>query len=120
MGRSWQRRWCNAGSPGRSEKRSGKKGKGRGGGGGRGVRGVDFGMMARFKSSFVAASPSSQNQTTSNSNIVSNRPALSGFVAGGSIGGDAHRPQPTTTTNSAPASGGSIAGQSSDQKNNER
>lgn len=95
------------------------KGRG-GGGGGRGVRGVDFGlgigysaepsnpssntvpnrsatvnslrtgMMSQFKSSFVAASPSSQNQGFSgNTSIAANkRPTLSGFVSGGSIGGD--------------------------------
>ena len=84
------------------------------------VNSLKTGMMARFKSSFVAASPSSQNQTAGNSDIANNRPALSGFVAGGTIGGDPSRPQPTLATNFAPASGGSTVGQNSDQKNNER
>ncbi|XP_010679397.2 DEAD-box ATP-dependent RNA helicase 24 isoform X1 [Beta vulgaris subsp. vulgaris] len=128
--------------------KKGKGRGGGGGGGGRGVRGVDFGlgigyntesnnasfqpatrtaavnslrtgMMAQFKSNFVAASSSSQNQATSNSNtFVNKRPSLSGFVAGGTIGGD-NRPQSTSLTNYAPASGGSIGGQNSDQKSSE-
>lgn len=125
------------------------RGGGGGGGGGRGVRGVDFGlgigyssesnnassqipsrtaavnslrtgMMAQFKSNFVAASSDSQNQVTSNPNMyVNKRPALTGFVSGGTIGGDANRPQPTPTTNYTPASEGSFAGQNSNQKSNE-
>ncbi|KAJ8497823.1 hypothetical protein OPV22_008375 [Ensete ventricosum] len=100
----------------------GKRGAGRGKGGsgsGRGVRGVDYGlgigynpesanaapshsvqsrsaavnslrtgMMAQFKSNFVAAS--------SNSNVPissSTKPALRGFVSGGSIGGEAYKAQ---------------------------
>ncbi|KAJ8440856.1 hypothetical protein Cgig2_000744 [Carnegiea gigantea] len=113
-------------------------GGGGGGGGGRGVRGVDFGlgigynpdsnnasspagraaavnslrtgMMAQFKSSFVPASSNPQN---SNSNMyASKRPALSGFVSGGTIGGDANRSQPATTTNYFQASGVNDASQS--------
>ncbi|GMH30854.1 hypothetical protein Nepgr_032697 [Nepenthes gracilis] len=101
----------------------GKKGKGRG----RGVRGVDFGlgigysadsnstptpvtgrtaavnslksgMMAQFKSNFVAASSNSQS-----SSIYANKgPALSGFVSGGTIGGDANRTQPPNIASYAP------------------
>ncbi|XP_052622174.1 DEAD-box ATP-dependent RNA helicase 24 isoform X2 [Lactuca sativa] len=92
----------------------GKRAKGRGGGGGnRGVRGVDFGLgigyssepkaappsgsavnslrtgvMAQFKSSFVAASNNSGNQG-------SKKMVLPGFVSGGSIGGTPPTPMPT-------------------------
>ncbi|KAK9704760.1 hypothetical protein RND81_07G009300 [Saponaria officinalis] len=132
-----------------ARKGGGKKGKGRGGGGNRGVRGVDFGlgigyntegnssssqpasraaavnslrtgMMARFKSSFVAASPTLQTQGTSNANAY--KPALSGFVAGGVIGGDANRPRQAPMSNFVAASGGteSIATQNSGQNASQR
>ncbi|WOL04025.1 DEAD-box ATP-dependent RNA helicase 24 [Canna indica] len=101
-------------------KRGAGRGKGgSGSGSGRGVRGVDFGlgigynpdaanappshpvqsrsaavnslrtgMMAQFKSNFVAASSSSK------SNVPSiGRPALAGFVSGGSIGGESYTAQ---------------------------
>ncbi|KAL8170352.1 hypothetical protein V2J09_022156 [Rumex salicifolius] len=103
----------------------GKKGKGKG----RGVRGVDFGlgigyntepnsapsqttgrsaaissiktgMMAQFKSSFVAAA-SSPSSTIN----VSKKPALAGFISGGTIGGDIRRAQPANTTSYAPVAG---------------
>ncbi|CAK7348443.1 unnamed protein product [Dovyalis caffra] len=136
----------------------GKKGKGRGGGG-RGVRGVDFGLgigynpesnnssspdatsrsaavnslrtgvMAQFKSSFVAASSNSQSPGLNNSSSASanKRPALRGFVSGGSIGGEINRPQ---TTSSLPGfvSGGDAtrtqtvnqtSGRNTSQKNTE-
>ncbi|CAL4939078.1 unnamed protein product [Urochloa decumbens] len=96
--------------------KKGGKGKGGGGGGGgagrgRGVRGVDFGlgigynaesglqvpaprtatvnslktgMMQQFKSSFVSGS----SNTPSSSAPSFARPALRGFVSGGTIGGD--------------------------------
>ncbi|EEF47251.1 DEAD-box ATP-dependent RNA helicase 24 [Ricinus communis] len=116
-----------------ARKGAGKKGRGRAGVG-RGVRGVDFGlgigynpessstsqavpsrstavnsarsgMMAQFKSSFVAASSNSQSPSA----YANNRPALRGFVSGGSIGGDLNI---TQTTSSLPGfvSGGSISG----------
>ncbi|KAL9242955.1 hypothetical protein vseg_016908 [Gypsophila vaccaria] len=131
-----------------ARKGGGKKGKGRGGGN-RGVRGVDFGLgigynaegnssspqpasraaavnslrtgvMARFKSSFVAASPSLQTQGTGNANTY--KPALSGFVAGGVIGGDANRPRQAPMTNFVAASGGteSIAVQNPGQNASQR
>ncbi|KAK3415378.1 hypothetical protein EUGRSUZ_H01004 [Eucalyptus grandis] len=106
-----------------------------GGGGGRGVRGVDYGlgigynaessapsqnapsrpaavnslktgMMAQFKSNFVAAASNSQNQgINSSSNMyASKRPAMTGFVSGGTIGGDAYKAQ-TTKSSSTPTSG---------------
>lgn len=120
-----------------ARKGGGKKGKGKGGsGGGRGVRGVDFGlgigynpdsnssshtapsrsaavnslrtgMMAQFKSNFVAASSPSENQSLNgNSSAYANkRPTLSGFVSGGSIGGDINisraQHQATSTFSSA-------------------
>jgi len=116
------------------------RGGGGGGGGGRGVRGVDFGlgigynpesnnsssqtvgraaavnflrtgMMAQFKSSFVPASSNPQN---SNSNMYADkRPALSGFVSGGTIGGDANKSQPAPTANYPRVSGANAASQSS-------
>ncbi|CAL9146814.1 DEAD-box ATP-dependent RNA helicase 24 [Musa acuminata AAA Group] len=100
----------------------GKRGAGRGKGGsgsGRGVRGVDYGLgigynpesanaapshsvqsrsaavnslktgiMAQFKSNFVAASSNSKVPISS-----STKPALRGFVSGGSIGGEAFKAQ---------------------------
>ncbi|CAN0878276.1 DEAD-box ATP-dependent RNA helicase 24 [Linum grandiflorum] len=122
-----------------ARKGGGKKGKGRGGSG-RGVRGVDFGlgigynsestgpsshdnrpsksagfssartgMMGQFKNNFVSASSNSQYGGFSN-NGSSGRPALRGFVSGGSIGGDANRVQPSTSTLSGFVSAGSIPG----------
>ncbi|KAG2541298.1 hypothetical protein PVAP13_9NG675000 [Panicum virgatum] len=105
----------------RDSRKGGKKGgKGKGGGGGagrgRGVRGVDFGlgigynaesgsqvpaprtaavnslktgMMQQFKSSFVSGS----SNTPSSSAPSFVRPALRGFVSGGTIGGDARPAQ---------------------------
>lgn len=65
--------------------------------------------MAQFKSNFVAAASNSQSPglNTSSSVYANKRPALRGFVSGGSIGGDMNRPQ---TTSSLPGfvSGGSI------------
>lgn len=75
------------------------------------VNSLRTGMMAQFKSNFVAASSNSQNQSFNNSSstYTNKRPALPGFVAGGSIGGDINRAQ---TTSSLPGfvSGGSISG----------
>lgn len=48
------------------------------------VNSLRTGVMAQFKSSFVAASSNSQNQGLVNSN---NKMVLPGFVSGGSIGG---------------------------------
>ncbi|KAL1558358.1 DEAD-box ATP-dependent RNA helicase 24 [Salvia divinorum] len=100
-----------------ARKGGGKRAKGRGGGGGgRGVRGVDFGLgigynteskaeltpapsrsatvnslrtgvMAQFRSSFVPASSTSQDQFSTGPR-TNNRPVLRGFVSGGTIGGD--------------------------------
>ncbi|CAI9767865.1 unnamed protein product [Fraxinus pennsylvanica] len=103
-----------------ARKGGGKRAKGRGGGN-RGVRGVDFGlgigynqessaasnpvpsrsaavnslktgMMAQFKSNFVAASSNSQNQVVNQNPGMhaTKRMALPGFVSGGTIGGDIH------------------------------
>ncbi|KAL9269967.1 DEAD-box ATP-dependent RNA helicase 24-like protein [Drosera capensis] len=115
----------------------GKKGKGRG----RGVRGVDFGlglgynpdsnstptqpagraaavnslktgMMAQFRSSFVAASSNSQSSIA----YASGRPSIPGFVSGGTIGGDAYKTQaqaqsPVPSSGAKSSSGGSNTGQ---------
>lgn len=132
----------------------GKKGRGRGGGSGRGVRGVDFGlgigyspesnntssisvpsrsaavnslrtgMMAQFKSNFVAAASNSQSQGMSNSSsaYANKGTALSGFVSGGSIGGDIYKTQ--TTSSFSPAMSGISTNHSSaenaNKKNSER
>lgn len=110
------------------------KGRG-GGAAGKGVRGVDFGlgigystesnnapsnavpgrsaavnslrtgMMSQFRSSFVAASSTSQNEGFSNntSMAVNKRPTLAGFVSGGSIGGDINTHQQTASYNPTPS-----------------
>ncbi|XP_062215822.1 DEAD-box ATP-dependent RNA helicase 24 [Phragmites australis] len=102
-------------------------GSGSGSGGrGRGVRGVDFGlgigynaesgshvpaprsaavnslktgMMQQFKSSFVSGS--SNTPTSSAPSFV--RPALRGFVSGGSIGGDIYASRPAQPAQPAPS-----------------
>ncbi|KAF6143353.1 hypothetical protein GIB67_001297 [Kingdonia uniflora] len=110
----------------------GKRAKGRekgGVGSGRGVRGVDFGlgigynseskmpdqsvpsrstavsalktgMMAQFKNKFVAATPDSQSHGRE-----TKRPALSGFVSGGSMGGDVRRAQASSLKSSSSQGG---------------
>lgn len=126
----------------------GKKGREKGGGGGRGVRGVDFGlgigynpepcnvsvpsrsvavnslktgMMAQFKSSFVAASSNSQNIS---SIPVNKRPAFAGFVSGGTIGGDVSRTQTTNAVSFAPTAVintfSQNSGENANQNNSER
>eukprot|EP00258_Populus_trichocarpa_P033194 XP_024449213.1 DEAD-box ATP-dependent RNA helicase 24 isoform X1 [Populus trichocarpa] len=73
------------------------------------VNSLRTGVMAQFKNNFVAATSNSQSPglNTSSSVYANKRPALRGFVSGGSIGGDMNRPQ---TTSSLPGfvSGGSI------------
>lgn len=124
-----------------ARKGGGKKAKGGRGGSGRGVRGVDFGLgigynnesnstpthstpsrfnavnslrtgvMAQFKSSFVAASSTSSEGLNNSAN---KRPALAGFVSGGTIGGDIQRTQTTSLAASpAPVSGGNTSVQNS-------
>uniref|UniRef100_A0A2P2IST1 RNA helicase n=1 Tax=Rhizophora mucronata TaxID=61149 RepID=A0A2P2IST1_RHIMU len=123
-----------------ARKGGGKKGKGRARGG-RGVRGVDFGlgigynpesdntsspaasgrsaavnsvkmgMVAQFKSNFVAASSNSQSFNSSPSVCANKKPALPGFVSGGSIGGEMLRAQSSSALPGF-TSGGSISGDS--------
>ncbi|CAL1377930.1 unnamed protein product [Linum trigynum] len=87
------------------------------------VNSIRTGMMGQFKSNFVAASSNSQNQGFNNNNhgpshVPSTRPALRGFVSGGSIGGDANRIQtPSSTTLSGFASAGSITGDANRSQN---
>ncbi|KAJ4850344.1 DEAD-box ATP-dependent RNA helicase 24 [Turnera subulata] len=74
------------------------------------VNSLRTGVMAQFMSNFVAASSNSQSQGFNSSSACANkRPALTGFVSGGSIGGDISR---TQTAGSLPGfvSGGSIGG----------
>lgn len=118
-----------------------KGGRGKGGGGGRGVRGVDFGlgigynpestsnsqtaapsrsaavnslrtgMMAQFRSNFVAASSNSQNDVSRAS-----RPLLPGFVSGGSIGGETYKAPQATSISAAASLGGSFVENGSQRK----
>ncbi|CAI0422660.1 unnamed protein product [Linum tenue] len=87
------------------------------------VNSIRTGMMGQFKSNFVAASSNSQNQGFNNNNhgpshVPSTRPALRGFVSGGSIGGDANRIQtPSSSTLSGFASAGSITGDANRSQN---
>lgn len=132
--------------------RKGGSGSGGSGGSGRGVRGVDYGlgigynpessntssqavhsrnaavnslktgMMTQFKSSFVSASSNSQSQGFSSSSSL-RRPTLSGFVSGGTIGGDINRFQPASSFTTAPTSGlntSQNSGQNTSQRMSER
>ncbi|KVI12544.1 DEAD-box ATP-dependent RNA helicase 24 isoform X1 [Cynara cardunculus var. scolymus] len=123
-----------------ARKGGGKRAKGRGGGN-RGVRGVDFGLgigysseskntsssappgrtsavnslrtgvMAQFKSSFVAASSNSQNQGLNNDS-GNKKMVLPGFVSGGSIGGDVRTlPSQASASGSTPTPTGNTSGQ---------
>lgn len=73
------------------------------------VNSLRSGVMAQFKSSFVAASSNSQNQGLINSN---KKMTLPGFVSGGSIGGDV---RPPSTTTSSPSLTHMPAGNASSQ-----
>ncbi|KAJ4817137.1 DEAD-box ATP-dependent RNA helicase-like protein [Rhynchospora pubera] len=132
-----------------------KGGRGKGGGGGRGVRGVDFGlgigynadgpssappsqssanrssvtnslktgMMQQFRSSFVSASTNSQGSSAGL--VPTARPALRGFVSGGTIGGEAHKAPPVATIVPSPGIGsssenGSRSNDSSRERTRER
>lgn len=83
------------------------------------VNSLRTGMMAQFKSNFVAASSNSQSQGLSNSTSASahKRPALPGFVSGGSIGGDIHRTQTTTSVGLAPPPAANTFSQNSGNAN---
>lgn len=86
------------------------------------VNSLKTGMMAQFKSSFVAASSTSQGQGFSNSSSI-RRPTLAGFVSGGTIGGDINRAQTASSLTTAPTSGLNTSqntGQNTSQKNSER
>ncbi|KAA8549073.1 hypothetical protein F0562_000757 [Nyssa sinensis] len=134
-----------------ARKGGGKRAKGRGGSG-RGVRGVDFGlgigynpessntssnavpsrsaavnslktgMMAQFKSNFVAASSDPQNQGVNNSSgtYANKKMVLPGFVSGGSIGGDINTVQTTSSLSPAPISRGNTTSQSSREYANQK
>lgn len=131
-------------------KRAGGKGKG-GGGGGRGVRGVDYGlgigyshgsgnaasqppsnrtatvnalrtgMMAQFKSSFVAASSNPQSAGGNSSNTsASRRSTLPGFVSGGSIGGLTSAPHRSNSNLGSTFKPGGNLGDVSDENGTQR
>ncbi|KAG1338805.1 DEAD-box ATP-dependent RNA helicase 24 [Cocos nucifera] len=127
-------------------KKGGGRGKG-GSGSGRGVRGVDYGMgigynpesanvtaqsvpsrsatvnslrtgmMAQFKSNFVAATSSPQSEGRNQCSISSSgRPVLRGFVSGGLIGGEPYKSQPAASFTPASNSGGNTS-ENGNQKN---
>ena len=89
------------------------------------VNSLKTGMMAQFRSNFVAASSDSQSQGFSNSSSV-RRPTLTGFVSGGTIGGDINRSQMASSFSTAPTSGlntsqtTGVPGQNTNQRNSER
>ncbi|KAJ9547741.1 hypothetical protein OSB04_020284 [Centaurea solstitialis] len=76
------------------------------------VNSLRTGVMAQFKSSFVAASSNSQSQGSSNKKMV-----LPGFVSGGSIGGDVRSSLPPTQISSTP---GNTSNQNREQGSSER
>lgn len=90
------------------------------------VSSLKTGVMAQFKSSFVAASSNSQGQGLSNSSntYANNRPSLPGFVPGGTIGGNVNRTSTTSSFNSpAPRvnnGGGQSSGENASQKRADR
>ena len=90
------------------------------------VSSLRTGMMPQFKSNFVAASSSSQNQSINNSSgaYANKRIVLPGFVSGGSIGGDVNAAWTTNSPNPAPTSGENPTNQNprgnTSQKNSER
>lgn len=79
------------------------------------VNSLRTGMMAQFKSNFVAATSSSPSQgpNSSSSNYPPKRPVLQGFVSGGSIGGDMNRAQTASSFSHAPTSAGKTTCQNS-------
>ncbi|XP_020234842.1 DEAD-box ATP-dependent RNA helicase 24 [Cajanus cajan] len=86
------------------------------------VNSLRTGIMSQFRSNFVAASSNSQSQGLGNntSMAANKRPALPGFVSGGSIGGDINTyqhtasPSPATSAvNSTSQSSGVNPGQNS-------
>lgn len=82
------------------------------------VNSLRSGMMAQFKSNFVAATSNPQSDGRNQSSISSGgRPVLPGFVSGGSIAGEAYKSQRTTFT-PASRSGGNTS-ESGNQKNSE-
>lgn len=77
------------------------------------VNSLKTGMMTQFRSNFVAASSNTPSEGFNNSAsaYANKRPALRGFVSGGSIGGDVNGTQTTGLTGFV--SGGSIGGEMS-------
>lgn len=67
------------------------------------VNSLRTGMMSQFKNNFVAASSNSQNQgvNSSSSMYASKRTVLSGFVSGGTIGGNTGGAQTTGSVGAA-------------------
>lgn len=86
------------------------------------VTSLRTGMMSQFKTKFVSASSNSPSQGSGNSSSAhaNKRPALRGFVAGGSIGGDIYRSQTTNTVSPAPASVANISSQNSGENSSQK
>lgn len=69
------------------------------------VNSLKTNMMAQFKSNFVAAKSSSENQAVNNVSGAYKRTVLPGFVSGGTIGGNMNASQ-TSSFSPATAGGG--------------
>ncbi|KAG9157191.1 hypothetical protein Leryth_004875 [Lithospermum erythrorhizon] len=88
------------------------------------VNSLKTGMMSQFRNTFVAASSNSQNQGfNSGSSNYPNKKVLSGFVSGGTIGGDIPTTQSVQSTAAANMSsvkpGSHFAAQDGSQKNSQ-
>lgn len=86
------------------------------------VTSLRTGMMSQFKTKFVSSSSNSPSQGSGNASSAhaNKRPALRGFVAGGSIGGDIYRSQTTNTVSPAPASVANISSQNSGENSSQK
>ncbi|CAL0302380.1 unnamed protein product [Lupinus luteus] len=63
------------------------------------INSLRSGVMSQFRSNFVAASSNAPTQGfTNNATTPAKRPALAGFVSGGSIGGDINTPHQSTSS----------------------
>ncbi|KAE9593774.1 hypothetical protein Lal_00036439 [Lupinus albus] len=93
------------------------------------INSLRSGVMSQFRSNFVAASSNTQSQGfTKDSTIPAKRPALAGFVSGGSIGGDINThgttssfsPATTPTVNSTSQNSGQKSTNSSKPRERKR
>ncbi|OIV95357.1 hypothetical protein TanjilG_07513 [Lupinus angustifolius] len=81
------------------------------------INSLRSGVMSQFRSNFVAASSNAPSQGfTNNASIPAKRPALAGFVSGGSIGGDINTPHQNTSSFSPATPTVNSTSQNSSQK----